>query len=191
MVRNRKGLAPWSLAREAGIQSATVDGTIEVPQYVQPVIDTGFVDEKGNWKGAKSSDDEFGFYHKGVAVGNGETELASVCDMTGFTDIQIALKVSRGGNFAITAVMGPDSSNYANLNPVDAASVLRGAAWDRGGTSDFQPLLEDGAQSLTADVWNIYNILRVLKSQKLLQFKIVNNSGGASDIEVMYLRTIV
>ena len=40
-------LAPWSLAREAGIESATVDGTIEIPQYVQPVLDTGFVDEKG------------------------------------------------------------------------------------------------------------------------------------------------
>ena len=46
MVRNRKGLAPWSLAREAGIESATVDGTIEVPQYVQPTLNTGFV-EKG------------------------------------------------------------------------------------------------------------------------------------------------
>ena len=48
MAYNREGYAPWSLTREAGVESATVDGTIEVPQYVQPTIDTGFVDEKGN-----------------------------------------------------------------------------------------------------------------------------------------------
>ncbi len=59
MVYNRTGYAPWSLTREAGVQSATVDGTIEVPQYIQPVLDTGFVDEKGNWKGVKSTDETF------------------------------------------------------------------------------------------------------------------------------------
>ena len=46
MAYNREGYAPWSLTRQAGVQSATVDGTIEVPQYCQPTIDTGFVDEK-------------------------------------------------------------------------------------------------------------------------------------------------
>jgi len=59
MVRNRRGLAPWSLAREAGVESATVDGTIEVPQSVQPTLSTGFVDEKGDWKGSKSNDKDF------------------------------------------------------------------------------------------------------------------------------------
>ena len=188
MVRNRRGLAPWSLAREAGIESATVDGTIEVPQYVQPVLDTGFVDEKGDWKGAKSSDNEFGFYHIGNAIGNGVSELASVCDMTGFKDLQIAIKVSNGGNFGIVAVMGPDSNNYANLNPVNAATVLRGNYKEDGTMAD---LLNDSAEALTADVWNIFNInAGKLANQKLLQFKITNNSGGASDIEVMYLRIV-
>ena len=50
MPYERTGYAPWSLTREAGVQSATVDGTIQVPQYIQPTLDTGFVDEKGNWK---------------------------------------------------------------------------------------------------------------------------------------------
>ena len=49
MPYERTGYAPWSLTREAGVESATVDGTIQVPQYGQPVIDIGFVDEKGNW----------------------------------------------------------------------------------------------------------------------------------------------
>ena len=188
MVRNRRGLAPWSLAREAGIESATVDGTIEVPQYVQPTLDTGFVDEKGDWKGVKSSDRDFGFYHKGVAVGNGEIELCSVTDMTGFNDIQIAIKPSNGGNFAITAVMGPDTNKYANLSPINAASTLKGSFTLNDPT--MYNLIADSAESLTADVWNIFYIATQLKNQKVLQFKITNNSGGASDIEVTYLRIV-
>ena len=43
MPNKRTGYAPWSLTREAGVQSATVEGTIEVPQSVQPTINTGFV----------------------------------------------------------------------------------------------------------------------------------------------------
>ena len=92
MVRNRRGLAPWSLSREAGIESATVDGTIEVPQYVQPVLDTGFVDEKGDWKGAKSSDKDFIAFQTDIGIANGAEILTPSSnadgtwplDMTGF-----------------------------------------------------------------------------------------------------------
>ena len=59
MPYERTGYAPWSLTREAGVESATVDGTIQVPQYCQPTLDTGFLDEKGNWQGRKSSDRNF------------------------------------------------------------------------------------------------------------------------------------
>ena len=47
MVEKREAFAPWSLTREAGVQSATINGTIDVPQNVQPTLSTGFVDEKG------------------------------------------------------------------------------------------------------------------------------------------------
>ena len=106
--------------------------------------------------------------------------------MTGFNDIQIAIRPSNGGNFAIEAVMGPDTESYANLSPVNAAAVLKGAI-DR---NDMDTLLLDSAESLTADVWNIFYIGNQLKNQKLLQFKITNNSGGSSDIEIMYLRIV-
>ena len=42
MVTERTGYAPWSLTREAGVESATVDGTIKVPQNIQPTLDCGF-----------------------------------------------------------------------------------------------------------------------------------------------------
>ena len=139
MVRNRTGLAPWSLSREAGIESATVDGTIEVPQYVQPVLDTGFVDEKGNWKGIKSSDKDFFAFLTDLGIANGATILTPdvnpdgtwPLDMTGYNSIFVAINPSNGGNYAINAVMGPDAVSFANLSPVDAATLLQGNLYSK------------------------------------------------------------
>ncbi len=197
MVRNRKGLAPWSLAREAGIESATVDGTIEVPQYVQPILSTGFVDEKGDWKGAKSSDKEFIIYMD-EAVANGAYILTPSVnadgtwplDMTGYNDLIIGLKGTNSGNYAIEAVMGPDSLSFANLSPVKAAWNLRGGGFPAMSGDDFSNVLVDGAESTTADIWSIFYINLRLKNQKLLQFKITNNSGDISTIETAFMRLV-
>jgi hypothetical protein len=195
MVRNRRGLAPWSLSREAGIESATVDGTIEVPQYVQPVLDTGFVDEKGDWKGAKSNDKDFIAFHTDVGIANTANFLTPdvnsdgtwPLNMTGYSDMMIALKPTNGGNYAITAVMGPDSLSLANLSPVNPASTLRGL--DVVNMS-VAALFHDDAESLTADVWNLVMIRTTLSNQKLLQFKVTNNSGGISTIETAFMRLV-
>jgi hypothetical protein len=196
MVRNRRGLAPWSLAREAGVESATVDGTIEVPQYVQPILSTGFVDEKGDWKGSKSSDKDFIALQIDEAIANGGTILTPSVnadgtwplDMSGFQDIFIAIKPSNGGNCAISAVMGPDSNRFANLSPVNAAAVLRGT--EPTNPTIMANQLVDSADSLTADVWNIFSIKDGLRNQKLLQFKITNNSGDISTIETAFMRIV-
>ena len=102
MPYERTGYAPWSLTREAGVQSATVDGTIQVPQYIQPGLSTGFIDEAGNWKGTRSTDEVFKQIAKETAVPNGQEILAPggevpYIDMTGFRDLFIALKVTEGG----------------------------------------------------------------------------------------------
>jgi hypothetical protein len=197
MAYNREGYAPWSLTRKAGVQSATVDGTIEVPQYCQPTIDTGFVDEKGDWKGIKSSDEQFFAFTKDEAIPNtGEilTPTANAdgtwpLDMTGFSDLMIAVKPTNGGNYAIQAVMGPDTQNFANLNPVNPAALLRGNLVGQDGAK-FNDVLSDVSDGLTADVWNIFMIFNNLKNQKLLQFKITNNSGGESTIECAFMRLV-
>jgi len=194
MVRNRRGLAPWSLAREAGIESATVDGTIEVPQYVQPVLDTGFVDEKGDWKGAKSSDKDFIALQIDLGIANGANFITPgqnpdgswPLDMTGYSDLFLAIKPTNGGNYAVTAIMGPADVSFANLSPVNAAATLKGAIR----RNDFDTALVDSADSMTADVWNIFIIQDQLKHWKTLQFNIVNNSGGSSDIETAFMRLV-
>jgi hypothetical protein len=197
MVYNREGYAPWSLTRKAGVQSATVDGDIEVPQYIQPVLDTGFVDDKGAWKGSKSSDEQFIGFQTDLAIGNGGNFLTPtgitgktwVLDMTGYSDIQIAIKPTRAGNYAISAVMGPDDFSYANLKPVNAAAALRGTM-AQANPVDVEALFYDAVESLTADVWNIFYIGGTLSNQKLLQFDIYNNSGGDSDIDTAFLRIV-
>jgi hypothetical protein len=110
--------------------------------------------------------------------------------MTGYNDLYVAFRVSNGGDCAIQAVMGPDTNTFANLTPVNAASGLRGLVIPFGTANDFENIFNDAAETLTADVWNIFSIFTVLKGQKNLQFKITNNSGGSSDIEFAFLRVV-
>ena len=198
MVYNRKGIAPWSSNREAGIQSATVDGNIEIPQYVQPTIDTGFVDEKGDWKGLRVSDNAFQIHHDGVEIANGGYFLTPSADadgtwpldMTGFKSIFLAIKPTNGGAYRTEAVMGPDSNSFANLSPVDAAALLKGSNSLEGQGDDFNSLLSDSAQTMTVNVWNIFMINNSVQDQKLLQFKITNNSGDISTIDTAFMRLV-
>tara|TARA_R110000824_G_scaffold116542_1_gene268064 strand:+ start:181 stop:768 length:588 start_codon:yes stop_codon:yes gene_type:complete len=192
---NRKAIAPWSTEREQGIESATVDSNIETPQYLQPVVNTGNIDLNGNWIGVRTSDKLFTIDTTHEGVPNGAVVLspqkagADFIDMTGYNDIFIAIKDSRGGPLAIAAVMGPDTNTFANLTPVDGAALVRGNI-PQDNMSDFENLFSESAQSCTVDVWNIFNISVVLANQKNLQFKITNNTGGNSDIDFAYLRMV-
>ena len=194
MVEKREAFAPWSLTREAGVQSATVNGTIQVPQYIYPNLDTGFIDEKGNWKGRKSSDEEFFAFTKHLVVPNGEIVLAPATgevdniDMSGFKDMLVGIKTTNAGNYQLTAIMGPDTNRFYNLSPVDAANTHRMMfGYSPGG---FENMANDSAEVVTADVWEIFKIQRRLGGMKNLQFKIINNSGGDADIEIAFLRLV-
>jgi hypothetical protein len=195
LVYNRKATAPWSAQRDAGIESATVDSSIEVPQYLQPVVDTGIIDKAGNWKGVRSSDETFFIDTTHPAIANGAQVLSpqkqpDFIDMTGYNDLFIALNISNAGAFKIVSIMGPDSNTFANLTPVAAGSVLRGAINDVDTSAPFLPLLLDTTETLLADVWNIFYIKNRLANQKLLQFELTNNSGDISDITFAYLRIV-
>ena len=203
MVYNRKAISPWSVEREAGIESATVDSNIEVPQYLQPTVDTGFIDEKGFWRGNVSSDKQFILYTDEAIADNGTILTPSVnadgtwpLDMTGFRDIFLAIKPTNAGNYSITAVMGPaGNTGFANLSPVNPAATLRGLPRGSGntGSSDnwkMTDLFNDNSETLVADVWNIFTVQGRIANQKLLQFQIVNESGGISTIETAFLRVV-
>ena len=195
MDRKRKVYAPFSQTSEAGVTQTPVEGYIDVNQTIYPTVSTGVVNEKGQWAGVKSDDDEFEILGTELAVPDGQLILAPggnepFIDMTGFEDLFIAIKPSNSGNYAVEAVMGTDTEPFANLTPVDAASSLFGSLESRLGDITFDRLFKDSAQALTADVWNIFIFQERLKSQKNMQFKITNNSGGNSDIQFAYMRLV-
>ena len=79
---------------------------------------------------------------------------------------------------------------FANLNPVNAGADLRGTGFGDPSDRSFEYLLFDDAESMTADVWNIFYIKDRLQNQKLLRFKITNNSGGISTVETAFMRIV-
>jgi hypothetical protein len=196
MAKERKAYAPFSLTSEAGVAQTPVEGYIDVRQEIYPTVSTGTINEDGKWAGVKSDDTEFFGFTKGVAIGGGgslmvapDTNNVPSLDMTGFTDLFIAIKPTAGGAYAISAIMGPDTIRFANLEPVAAGATLRGNVDPRSSSIDH--LLSDAAETLTADVWNIfYTGVGRLANQKNLQIQIQNNSGSTSDIEVAFMRLV-
>jgi hypothetical protein len=192
MAYERTGYAPWSLTREAGVQSATVDGTVKVPQYIQPTLDTGFVDEKGNWKGIKSSDDEFIGLSKAEGVANGADalfpETITHIDMTGFSTLQFALKVTSAGNYSVTSVYGPQEVPFANLSPIQPADKIK--IIDSNTPSD-ETIFDDTLVLSYTNAWFIVTVLADrAKGQRNMQVKVTNGTGSASDIEFGFMRLV-
>ena len=197
MERKRKVYAPFSLTSEAGVTQTPVEGYIDVNQVIYPTVNTGTVNENGKWTGVKSDDNEFLGLSKAEAVPNtGEvlfpdTATRNHIDMSGFKDVQFAIKVSGTGNYAFAAVMGPDTNRFANLQPVNAGEGLQGAgAGVRGPADRLDELFNDSADAMTADAWHIYTIFNVLSHQKNLQFKVTNSAGGNRDIEFAFRRLV-
>lgn len=199
MDKKRKVYAPFSLTSEAGVAQTPVEGYIDVNQVIYPTVSTGTVNEKGKWKGVIDDDDEFIGLSRAEAIAAGgevffpDTNNFNHIDMTGFTDIFLAIKPSAAGNYNIQATMGPDTVRFANLSPVDAFTLLRGTASPNNTSSDLRMnnLMLDSTEALTADVWNIFYIGGSrLKGQKNMAIRIVNDSGSASNIEFAFMRLI-
>ena len=197
MDKKRKVYAPFSLTSEAGVAQTPVEGYIDVNQTIYPIVNTGVVNEHGQWTGVRASDSEFRIFATDENIADGSNILAptgpaleeNFIDMTGFSSIFYAIKPSNAGNVAVTAVMGPDTETFANLTPVVAEATLRGNVFDTT-SKDLQDIFNDSAESMIADKWNIYFIQGRLSDQKNLQFKITNNSGGPSDIQFAYMRLV-
>lgn len=187
----RKVYAPYSTTGEQ-VGQTPLEGYVDVAQAIYPAVNTGQIGKDGEWSGVTVSDKTFTIDTTHEGVPNGAAVLVpqkqpDFIDMTGYTDIQLAIKPSNGGNYAIAAVMGPDTNPFANLTPVNAIATLRGNVKN---SNEVENLFNDSAESLTADVWNIFYIQNNLRNQKNLQFKITNNSGGASDITFAYMRMV-
>jgi len=190
----RKVYAPFSQSAE-NTGTTPIEGYVDVNQAIYPAVNTGLINEDGEWIGLKSTDKVFRIDAKHEAIPNTAVVLSpqatpDFIDMTGFSSLFVAFKVSNGGNYEIVGVMGPDSNAFANLSPVNPAVTLRGNVGGTDNQSDFENLFYESAETLGADVWSIFYISDRLANQKLLQFKITNNSGAESNIEFASLRVV-
>ena len=189
-----KDFAPWSAETAQGIKTDPVDSNIDVKQQVVPALTVGTINAKtGEWTGVLESDTDFLIDATHDGVPNGAAVLVpqaqpDFIDMTGYNDLFIAIKPSDGGNVKIEAVMGPNTNYFANLQPVNAAALLKGN--DPESTGNIAILLSDAAESLTVNVWNIFVFKNILRNQKNMQFKLTNNAGSSSNIQFAYLRVV-
>lgn len=191
----RNANSPWGSAYKEGLPTTAVNDTIDINQELFPSVDTGFIDvSTGKWNGRVATDEQFNIMQLDSGVANGAQILTPSSnpdgtwplDMTGYTGVFIAIKPTNGGSYAMTAVMGPD--NFSNLTPVNAGGTLRFLPDQL--IDDYDDVVSDAAETLVANVWNIFQIQQRVKEQKLLRFKIVNNSGGSSDIETAFMRFV-
>jgi hypothetical protein len=190
MAYERTGYAPWSLTREAGVESATVDGTIKIPQYCQPTLDTGFVDEKGNWQGRKSSDRGFLDIQTDLAIAdNGEIFSNKVIDMYGYSRFNMAIQVSRAGNYYFELSFFADTDDtYLNLKPIATNRRPKATIRTDSSTNTFTTLLSDQEDIDLANVWYVYQINDV--GDFRLGLKVTNQSGGNSNIQTAIQRLV-
>jgi len=190
--------SPWSKTYKEGLPTTAVNDHVNIDQNVNATITTGVIDSiTGQWQGITVSDSAFTLDAVHEAVPNGATVTVPqgegyAIDMVGFSDLFIALKGSEGGAHAITAVMGGDVY-YMNLTPPIGGATLRGT-YDQlypAASAKMHALFDDDEETLTADVWNIYVIGGRLANQKILNFKLTNNTGSEeATLQFAYLRVV-
>lgn len=189
-----KANSPWGTAYKEGLPTTAVNDQVFIPQEVVPALNTGVIDVKtGQWEGVLVSDKQFRIDDTHEAIPNSGVTLSpqsqpDYIDMTGYSDLLFAIKPSNGGNYACTAVMGPDHNYYANLDIIVANSTLVGSVDPP--SDDFNTIFSDSAQSLQSDKWNVFIIQKRLANQKLLQMRVTNNSGADSNIQLAFLRIV-
>jgi len=190
-----KTITPFSTRAKEGATDSPLGDFVNVDQSIISTADVGFYDlDTGKLTGVRASDKVFGNIQLDSEVANGGVIITPSknvdgtwpLDMTGYNDIFIAIKTNDAGNYAIQAIMGPGDLSFGGLTPLNAAGGLRGQLV----VGDQSNLLSDTSEALSADVWNIMFIGNVLKGQKVLQFKITNNSGGIANIETSFMRLV-
>jgi len=194
-----KTITPFSTRAKEGATDSPLGDFVNVEQSIVSTADVGFYDSNTGKTGVQASDKSFIPGTPAPDIANGGYILTPSVnadgtwplDMTGYSDIAIAIKPTNGGNYAIVAVMGPDSISFGGLSPVNPASTLR-CVFLAGDPAQHETIaaFNDSSEALTADVWNIFMIYGRLANQKLLQFKLTNNSGGISTIETAFLRVV-
>ena len=194
MDRKRKVYAPFSQTSEAGVTQTPVEGYIDVNQTIYPTVSTGVVNEKGQWAGVKSNDDEFKGLQKEIQVANSTTMVIfgteeNHIDMNGFDILQLGCKASATGNISVVACLGHDTIGFQNLTPVIANDPIK--IVDATG-SGVETAVNATVTLNAADAWAIISIAQHrLTGFGPMSFKITNQTGSTADFEFAYRRLVL
>jgi hypothetical protein len=196
MAKERKAYAPFSLTSEAGVAQTPVEGYIDVRQEIYPTVSTGTINENGKWTGVKTSDAEFFGFTKAEAIAGGTTFLTPdtpnhpSLDMRGFRHLQIAVLCSRSISIKLEALSGPDTVQYANLSPVQPATLLKMTNMNPSTTTSFDNVLRDTAEAVAADAYVVFTVYDRMADLINLQIRIGNEDASAADFEVAFRRLV-
>ena len=190
MAKERKAYAPFSLTSEAGVAQTPVEGYIDVVQKIFPSVNTGTINENGRWSGVKSDDVEFFDFQTDLLIAdNAEILSNKPIDMYGFNRLNIAIQVSRAGNYFFELMFGGDvDDRYLNLQPITTNRQPKATIRTDSSTNAFITLLSDQESLDEADVWRVFQV-NDLNGFKL-KLKITNQSGGNSTIQTAIQRLL-
>ena len=190
-----KAITPFSTRAKEGATDAPLGDFVKVEQEIISTAKAGFYDKNtGKLEGVVGSDKLFVIDAIQEAIPNGGTITSpqgagNAIDMTGYNDLFFAILPTKGGDYQLTAIMSGDTS-YSNLTPINGGGKLRFCGGFMADGDQFTDVLDDTAETLAEDVWNIYCIQNRARNQKTFQIKTTNDTGGNSDLTFAYLRVV-
>jgi len=200
MALRRKGSAPWSATKEAGLSDAPVSGNPFVEgDEVKPVIDAGFIDEKGLWQINRVSDDQqFTFQDPDQAITPGNAAIIQGVNMLNHDLLIVAVKDSSGDDIDFSVqwrndLVGATGPYTAPIFSDDGVNT--GNAWHvneypgSGGLSGgWDEILATGNE-LATETWKFYKVIGLRGT--LGQVYLYNGDGSDTGIiSTAYLRLV-
>ena len=191
MALRRKGSAPWSLTKETGLSDAPVSGSPFVEgDEVKPVIDAGFIDEKGLWQINPSSDTAFTFQDPAQALGPGG-DLDFNVNMLNHDILILAVLDSSGNNINVDFYGKNPTTLSGPYTPFADVGVNGSFGWELNkntNSGSLADIVADGNEDFAA-TWQFWKFYQLRGTQ--IRFLIHNNEGvNAGTISTAYMRLV-
>jgi len=192
MALRRKGSAPWSLTKDTGLSDAPISGSPFVEgDEVKPVIDAGYIDEKGLWQIKGSNDTAFTFQDPSQALAAG-ADMEFPVDMLQHETMILAIVDTSGNTINIDIIANNPTTLSGPYAPFATLGVNGAYNWKwngyRGGDGTLEHILVDTNEVLAA-TWQFWKIINLHGTQVRL---VIHNNDGSNTgtISTAYMRLV-
>jgi len=189
MALRRKGSAPWSLTKDAGLSDAPVSGSPFVEgDEIKPVIEAGYIDASGLWQIRPSDDLAFTFQDPSQALAAG-ADMEFNVDMLNHEVMILAVVDTSGNNINVDLLWSLPTAPIGPYAPFATLGINGSDQWKEnksGSSLDF--ILRDTSEALVA-TWTLYKIVGLRGTQGRI---VIHNNDGANagTISTAYLRLL-